>query len=252
MMFDFDDHKTQEMNRYRDEVDPLTTTAGPFTVMLDQHPADSLYDTVSDLPPVHPRSQFLSSSLGYSRNFMMNENGSGGRSVSADTGTAPPSLRSLLNLNNSTVVMHHDDDLTDVISAPSFNSTSSILSNSSAKSTGSNSKCALQWISGYCTKLGPRSTNEDRLISIPSLVKDILCQTGRTLPGGSKQGYFAVYDGHCGDHASSYLQRELHLQICNHPSFLSNIQAAITESCAMLDKEVLVSCSSCIYCQVKC
>ena len=54
-----------------------------------------------------------------------------------------------------------------------------------------------------------------------------------------RQGYFAVYDGHCGAQAASHLQETLHLSIFNHPSYYTDIEKAIIESCEATDKAFL-------------
>jgi len=83
----------------------------------------------------------------------------------------------------------------------------------------------LKWLSGYCTKLGPRNSNEDRLVCAPDLNFSMLELSGQhadvnaligdqataTIGGGATDScaYFAVYDGHCGAQASTYLQNFL-------------------------------------------
>jgi hypothetical protein len=81
-----------------------------------------------------------------------------------------------------------------------------------------------RWSSGFCTKLGPRNSNEDRLVALPNLQDTLAAgpppnasaafrakyqypphqQASHGPPG--RQGFFAVYDGHCGDQASTHLQ----------------------------------------------
>ena len=133
----------------------------------------------------------------------------------------------------------------------------------------------LKWQSGSCTKLGPRSSNEDRLVALPNLVEAVYAAKRRSVltssstisassttvgnhngnnynsssqasimsnSGGresERQGYFAVYDGHCGAQASTHLQESLHLSIFNHPLYHTDIQTAIIESCIATDKAFL-------------
>lgn len=110
-------------------------------------------------------------------------------------------------------------------------------------------------MSGYCTKLGPRNTNEDRLISLPDLSVDVDMSSidvsaagggGGASRGGGKalhgHGYFAVYDGHSGDQAATHLQKELHGAICRHPKYFTDLVAAIQETCVQMDKDFLDIC----------
>jgi serine/threonine protein phosphatase PrpC len=57
-----------------------------------------------------------------------------------------------------------------------------------------------------------------------------------------EEGYFAVFDGHCGAQAATYLQENLHHTIINHPSYDTNIDQAITESCVSTDEKILSEC----------
>lgn len=54
-----------------------------------------------------------------------------------------------------------------------------------------------------------------------------------------KQGYFAVYDGHCGAQAASHLQQTLHASIYNHPLYHTDINAAVTDVCVSTDRHFL-------------
>ena len=113
------------------------------------------------------------------------------------------------------------------------------------------SSSAFHWESGYCTILGPRSKNEDRLVALPDLFDDI---PRDSLPFFSpsvalaappqRQGYFAVYDGHCGDEASTYLQHVFHTQVCQHENYYINLNDAIIDTCLRVDNEFLKLCAS--------
>ena len=132
----------------------------------------------------------------------------------------------------------------------------------------------MRWLSGYCTKLGPRSSNEDRLIAIPDLHEEMEMLSAGITNGNSSSshsgssgsssssgvgsnfgssskparngkssslcGYFGVYDGHSGHQASTYLERELHTALFNHPLFESDLQTTITETCKKIDKVFVV------------
>jgi serine/threonine protein phosphatase PrpC len=51
-----------------------------------------------------------------------------------------------------------------------------------------------------------------------------------------------VYDGHCGDQASIYLQAHLHNKIAKHPSYDTNLCKAIRDSCLQIDEDVINIC----------
>jgi protein phosphatase 1L len=51
-----------------------------------------------------------------------------------------------------------------------------------------------------------------------------------------KQGYFAVYDGHCGSQAAVHLQDTLHHSIFHHPLYNTDVETAIVETCIESDK----------------
>lgn len=98
---------------------------------------------------------------------------------------------------------------------------------------------ALSWKSGYCSVLGPRRDNEDRLVALPSLNDVESINNYRSM---DNIGYFAVYDGHSGAQASKLLEETLHIKICKHPQFEQDIQTAISETCVQLDTEFLALC----------
>ncbi|RYH15747.1 protein phosphatase 2C family protein, partial [archaeon] len=78
----------------------------------------------------------------------------------------------------------------------------------------------------------PRSSHAHSLRR-PSLV-------GVEIGAEDDLGYFAVFDGHCGDQASTFLQEVLLDRICRHPLFHQDTERAIIETCVALDKEFLV------------
>lgn len=121
--------------------------------------------------------------------------------------------------------------------ASSVTSVSSRLSAGISSDQTSSPKPALMWTSGYCTKIGPRESQEDRLVAIPDLSKaigeDFLCGDK------ARHGFFAVYDGHCGSQASEHLQEHLHTLVCKHPSYLSDIEKAVTDTCIAVDSDFL-------------
>ena len=105
------------------------------------------------------------------------------------------------------------------------------------------------WEVGSCSKLGPRSSNEDRLVALSDLREVPVIAADVTFPSPletdakpSQHGFFAVYDGHCGQHASSFLQEKLHEKIARHDSFFTGLEHAIVETCVAADKEFLALC----------
>jgi hypothetical protein len=132
--------------------------------------------------------------------------------------------------------------------------------------TDNSTEMFIRLASGFCTKLGPRKSNEDRLIAITDLnavmeqmekvenpnLAGSLTSRGLTRVGTPSRdretcGFFAVYDGHCGDQASTFLENELHRAIFKHPLFSSNLEAAITDCCINIDKAFLVRTCRCAF-----
>lgn len=100
----------------------------------------------------------------------------------------------------------------------------------------------LRIASGYCSKIGPRSKNEDTYVSDPDV--DISSKYSPQVCG-----YFAVYDGHSGVEASELVRDTLHLNIIDHESFPYDMQKAITETVKQFDKDFLAKCKeSKLYC----
>lgn len=142
----------------------------------------------------------------------------------------------------------------------------------------------IRWSTGFCSRLGPRNSNEDRFVVLPDLLETVGCcksmneesisnpatnghtdgKTGESttstvseksqdvcnmsivencdhIAEGAKErhGYFAVYDGHCGGQAATYLEETLHVSIFNHPLYHTDLQTAIIETCVCTDKTFL-------------
>ncbi|CAN0500519.1 unnamed protein product, partial [Ectocarpus sp. 12 AP-2014] len=57
---------------------------------------------------------------------------------------------------------------------------------------------------------------------------------------GLAQGYFGVYDGHCGSEAVQNVRDRLHAVIGEHPSFWKEPKRAIRESFVCLDEQFLL------------
>ena len=142
----------------------------------------------------------------------------------------------------------------------------------------------MRWNTGFCSRLGPRNSNEDRFVVLPDLLESVGCSksvnegnipnpgtnghadglTGASTTStlsekshdacnisivencdhtteGAKErhGYFAVYDGHCGGQAATYLEETLHVSIFNHPLYHMDLHTAIIETCVCTDKMFL-------------
>jgi serine/threonine protein phosphatase PrpC len=120
----------------------------------------------------------------------------------------------------------------------------------------------LMWESGYCSKVGIRDSQEDRFSFHPNINDQIRqaasshhsppsssgamstpSQPNGTLGGGVENagGYFGVYDGHGGQPAAIYLEKNLLGNICAHRSFTDDLRGAVVDSCIRTDKDFLVS-----------
>lgn len=100
----------------------------------------------------------------------------------------------------------------------------------------------LRITSGHCSRIGPRSKNEDTFVSEPNV--DISSKSSSQICG-----YFAVYDGHSGTQASELVRDTLHTDIINHASFPHDMEEAITETVRKFDSDFLVKCKeSKLYC----
>lgn len=88
-----------------------------------------------------------------------------------------------------------------------------------------NSKVNIRWSAGSCSEKGVRSVNEDRVVLVHDMTEDEEgggefraswnehCVKNKLQDVKTASAYFAVYDGHCGSHASSYLEHRLHKNI---------------------------------------
>lgn len=95
---------------------------------------------------------------------------------------------------------------------------------------------------GACTKIGPKSSQEDRFVMTPDL--NIPLKRYAEVEGYDddsntyrcENAYAAVYDGHCGAQASTYVNETLHGMIFQHAAFNQDIESAIRDSCIQIDK----------------
>lgn len=132
------------------------------------------------------------------------------------------------------------------------NGTSPTTSWSSLRSSSNghelSAKGYLGWISGSCSKIGPREKNEDRFVAQSRLFpspQQFEESKDSHIGGGEIDscGYFAVYDGHNGFQAAEYLEKELHRRILSHAQFMQSTEQAIMESCIGIDRDFLEMCT---------
>lgn len=98
---------------------------------------------------------------------------------------------------------------------------------------------------GACTMLGPKSKQEDRFVMIPNLSTpskrglDVEGFDDESNTHRCENAYAAVYDGHCGFEASEFVNETLHNMVYEHPFYDTDIELAIRECCASIDKTFL-------------
>jgi len=80
---------------------------------------------------------------------------------------------------------------------------------------------------GWASEKGNNNYNEDRYTLIKSLPED------------PSTGYFAIYDGHGGEQASTYCAKHCHSNIVNHSAFANNKPLAMIEGFKETDKGFL-------------
>jgi protein phosphatase 2C family protein 2/3 len=80
---------------------------------------------------------------------------------------------------------------------------------------------------GSATEKGNNDYNEDRFTLIKSIPED------------PSSAFFAIYDGHGGDKASSYCAKHLHTHVVNHNAYATNKSIALTEGFKETDKAFL-------------
>jgi hypothetical protein len=97
---------------------------------------------------------------------------------------------------------------------------SSSTASSYSSSIRSHQHHPLIWMSGSCSIIGIRSSNEDRFVSFPVMVGSRISDLDTIdihgyFGGGLADscGFFAVFDGHGGDAAAKYMMEELHTRV---------------------------------------
>jgi len=80
---------------------------------------------------------------------------------------------------------------------------------------------------GSASEKGNNSYNEDRFTIVKSIPED------------PTSAFFAIYDGHGGDKASSYCAKHLHTYVVNHNTYRANKSLALTEGFKETDKAFL-------------
>ncbi len=104
------------------------------------------------------------------------------------------------------------------------------------------------WEFGKCSIKGGRDKNEDRLVAIGNWklnyeVGEELSSSLASLHQSGQRGFFAVYDGHCGDQASVFLEDALHNRIATEcEKGTGEFHEAISRACINADEEFLEFC----------
>jgi len=80
---------------------------------------------------------------------------------------------------------------------------------------------------GFATEKGNNNYNEDRYTLLKSLPED------------PSSAFFAIYDGHGGDKASTYCAKHIHTNVVNHSSYANNKPQALIEGFKEADKSFL-------------
>jgi len=80
---------------------------------------------------------------------------------------------------------------------------------------------------GYATEKGNNNYNEDRYTLLKSIPED------------PSSAFFAIYDGHGGEHASTYCAKHMLNNVVNHSSYANNKSHALIEGFKETDKAFL-------------
>jgi len=80
---------------------------------------------------------------------------------------------------------------------------------------------------GFASEKGNNNYNEDRYTLLKSLPED------------PTSAFFAIYDGHGGDKASTYCAKHIHTNVVNHSSYANNKSYALKEGFKDTDKGFL-------------
>ena len=182
-----------------------------------------------------------------------NSSRDGGSSCRASGTMSPVSPRSRTNSSDA------------LRKSPKF-SPATVLSNMAAlEGSHERSITGRRWIGGACSRIGPRNSNEDRYVLVNSLNKphhngstnsspvgglsgqgDRGISSSGSIVGSSpnpeEYGFFAVYDGHCGNQAAQYLQDHLHQRVFAHSNYPGDLETALAKTCVSIDNEFLDIC----------
>lgn len=147
------------------------------------------------------------------------------------------------------------------IKSPKMSPASLLSSMAKANLGDGPTKPGLHWAAGASSRLGPRNTNEDRYVAVNSMGKAHNYSSANSSPSagvgygpnntgstvhstGSPDdyGFFAVYDGHCGNQAAQFLQDHLHQRTYKHSCYPHDMETALGQTCVAMDKEFLELC----------
>ena len=164
----------------------------------------------------------------------------GGTGTGAGEGTGTRiGTRTDTGLGTPALPIYHSQSVSDTYS--SSPSTSKGMKTWTATGTGTGTGAGTPTLSSYRTR-----SASDAYSTAPSAsrgagehskgrrkMKDALKQKSKP------QGYFAVYDGHCGAQAATHLQETLHTSIFTHPLYHTDINTAIVDVCVSTDQRFL-------------
>ncbi|CAM9673265.1 unnamed protein product [Scytosiphon promiscuus] len=92
------------------------------------------------------------------------------------------------------------------------------------------------WLVASSTSIGGRRRQEDRVVTVPDL--NVHVPETSHLDRGIARSYFAVFDGHGGAGASSFLAKRFHLALAKNPLLPSDPKAALLDVWQSMDSEM--------------
>eukprot|EP00903_Cladosiphon_okamuranus_P019579 g18007.t1 len=92
------------------------------------------------------------------------------------------------------------------------------------------------WLSAASTNIGGRPRQEDEVVVVPDLNKHVpeMAELDRSIT----RSYFAVFDGHGGPAASSFLAKKFHVALAKNPLLGSDPKAALMDVWNSMDYQI--------------